>query len=176
MPDEWFHSHLMDDPATVSPTFTPKSKNMVNEPEDNEEMIDEVDHDFVIEECIGQVHKDSIEASMELPGLLSPDSLHEAVTTELCKPTKTSGDDPLFNRWIDLIDERKAKNKGPVVLSEIARARVDTNFPIVYCTDLEKKHKNDKDWDPFVKEDNPRPVQSLGCQRGPIIPQGASRM
>jgi len=72
------------------------------------------------------------------------------VTTGLCKPTKTSGNDPLFNRWIELIDERKAKNKGPVMLSEIARARVDTNFPIVYCTDPEKKLKNDKDWDPCV--------------------------
>ena len=29
VPDEWFNSHLMDDTATVSPTITPTSKNMV---------------------------------------------------------------------------------------------------------------------------------------------------
>jgi len=77
----------MDDTATVSPMFTPTSKYMVHEPKDNEEMIDEVHNDFVIDDYVGQAHKDSIEASAELPGLLSPDSLHEAVTTGLCKPT-----------------------------------------------------------------------------------------
>jgi hypothetical protein len=30
VPDEWFHSHLMDDTATVSPTITPTSKYMVH--------------------------------------------------------------------------------------------------------------------------------------------------
>jgi hypothetical protein len=75
-----------------------------------------------------------------------------------------------------LINECKAKNKGPVVLSEIARARVYTYFPIIYCTDPEKKVNNNKDWDPCVEEDNPRAVRGLGCQRGPIIPQGGSRI
>ena len=32
VPDEWFHSHLMDDTATVSPTITPTSKYMVDDP------------------------------------------------------------------------------------------------------------------------------------------------
>jgi hypothetical protein len=61
---------------------------MVDDPEDNEEMIEEVDHDFVVDDYIGQVDKDSKEASAELPGLLSTDSLHEAVTTGLCKKPK----------------------------------------------------------------------------------------
>ncbi len=35
-------------------------------------------------------------------------------------------------------------------LSEIACARVDTPFPIVYCTDPDKEFNNDKDWEPCV--------------------------
>jgi hypothetical protein len=113
-------------------------------------MVDEVYHDFVVDDYVGQVDKDSIEAPAALSGLVSTNSLHESLTTGLCKPTKSSGDEPLFNRWIELIDECKAKNKGSVVLSEISRARVDTYFPIIYCTDPDKKVNNDKDWEPCV--------------------------
>ena len=49
-----------------------------------------------------------------------------------------------------MIDERKAKNKRPMQISEIAHARVDTPFPIVYCTDPDKEFNNDKDWEPCV--------------------------
>ena len=76
-------------------------------------MVKEVDLDFVVDDYVGQVNKDSIEAPAELPGLLSTDSLHEAVMTGLCNPTKSYGDEPPFNRWIELIDEHKAKNKAP---------------------------------------------------------------
>jgi hypothetical protein len=94
------------------------------------------------------------------------------VTTGLCKPTKTSGDDPLFNRWIDLIDERKAKNKGPVLLSEIARAKVETYFPIVYCTDPEKKLNNDKEWDPCVlKKITYDLYEVLDANEDPLFPK-----
>jgi hypothetical protein len=49
-----------------------------------------------------------------------------------------------------LIDERKAKNKAPLQLSEVACASVDTPFPIIYCTNLDKEFNNDKDWEPCV--------------------------
>jgi hypothetical protein len=93
------------------------------------------------------------------------------VTTGLCKPTKSSGNEPLFNRWIELINERKAKNnKGPVVLSEIARARVDTNFPILYCTDPNKKVNNDKDWEPCVlKKITQELYQVLDANEDPFL-------
>ena len=61
VPDEWFHSHLMDDTATVSSTFTPTSKNIVNEPEENEEIIDEVHQDFVVEEGVGEEIIDEVD-------------------------------------------------------------------------------------------------------------------
>jgi hypothetical protein len=113
------------------------------DPEDNEEMVKEVDLDFVVGNYVGKVNKDSLEAPAELPALLSTDSLHEAVTTGLCKPTNNSGEEPPYNRLIALIDEHKAKNKAPLQLSEIARARVDTPFPIIYCTDLDNEFNND---------------------------------
>jgi hypothetical protein len=97
-----------------------------------------------------QVNQDSIEAPAKITGLPSTDSLHEAITTGLCKPTKSSGNEPRFNRWLELIDDHKANNKGPVHLSEISRARVDTPFPIFYCTDPDKKFNNNKDWEPCV--------------------------
>jgi hypothetical protein len=86
-------------------------------PQDNEELDEEVDDKFVVDD---QVNKDSIEAPGKITGLPSTDSLHEAMTTGLCKPTKSSGNEPRFNRWLELIDDRKAKNKGPVRLSEIS--------------------------------------------------------
>ena len=70
--------------------------------------------------------------------------------TGLCKPTNSSGEEPPYNCWIALIDERKAKNKAHLQLSEIACARVDTPFPIVYCTDPNNEFNNDKDWEPCV--------------------------
>ena len=160
--DEWLFSHLMDDTSTIASDKSSRrsGKNAItddvdanaeSDPEDNEEMVEEVDINFVVDDYVEQVNKDFIEAPAELPGLLSTDSLHEAVTTGLCKPTKSSGDEPRFNHWIELIDERKAKNKeGPVQLSEIARARVDTPFPIIYCTDPDEEFNNNKDWEPCV--------------------------
>jgi hypothetical protein len=53
--DEWFHSHLMDDTATVTPTITPTNKYMV----------EEVYHDFAVDDNVGQVDQDSIEAPAE---------------------------------------------------------------------------------------------------------------
>jgi hypothetical protein len=71
VPDEWFHSHLMDDTATVSSTFTPTSKNIVNEPEENEEMIDEVHQDFVVEEGVGQEIIDEVDHDFVVAKALS---------------------------------------------------------------------------------------------------------
>jgi hypothetical protein len=83
VPDEWLNSHLMDDTVTVTSTVSPTSKYMV----------EEVDHYFVVDDYAGQVDKDFIEAPAELSGYI----LHESVMTGLCKPTKSSGDEPLFN-------------------------------------------------------------------------------
>jgi hypothetical protein len=68
--------------------------NAESDPEDNEEMDEEVDHDFVVDDYVGQVNKDSIEAPVKITGLPSTDSLYEAITTGLCKPTKSSGNEP----------------------------------------------------------------------------------
>jgi hypothetical protein len=151
----------MDDMSTIASNKSSRrsGKNTITDdvdanaesnPEDNEEMVKEVDHDFVVDDYVGQVNKDSIEAPVELPHLLSTNSLHEAVMTGHCKPTKCYGDEPQFNRWIELINECKTKNKAPLQLSEITRARVDTPFPIIYCTDPDKEFNNDKDWKPCV--------------------------
>ncbi len=121
--------------------------NAESDPQDNEEIDEEVDDEFLVD---NQVNKDSIEAPAKITGFPSTDSLHEAIMTGLCKPTKSSGNEPRFNRWLELIDDHKANNKGHVQLSEISQARVDTSFPIVYCTDPDKKFNNDKEWEPCV--------------------------
>ncbi len=92
--DEWLFSHLMDDMSTIASDKSSwqSGKNAITDdvdanaeanPKDNEEMVEEVDHNFVVDNYVGQIKKDSIEALPELPGLLSTDSLHETVTTGL---------------------------------------------------------------------------------------------
>ena len=73
-----------------------------------------------------------------------------AVRTNMCKETKSSGDEPPYNRWLELIDKRRAENKPSLELSEVSRARVNTLFPIVYCTDHHNQVDNDHYWHPCI--------------------------
>jgi hypothetical protein len=58
---------------------------------------------------------------------------------------KSTGNDPPYNHWLDLINECN----GPVEISEVSRARVNKVFPIVYCTNT--KNIDDEDnWAPCI--------------------------
>ena len=60
-------------------------------------------------------------------------------------PLKTSGDDPTYNHWIDLIGE----HAGPITLTEVTRAQENAIFPIIYCIN-NKDVNNDDNWAPCI--------------------------
>ena len=91
----------------------------------------------MVDDDVGQMVEDAGEAA-------------DAVHTKTVKPTKSSGDEPPYNLWIKLIDQRRAKNKAPLQLTEVSYARVDTAFPIVYCTDSQNHFDNDHYWEPCI--------------------------
>ena len=149
--DEWLDSHLMDDTSTIASDKSSRKSgndaipdnvdaNADSDPEDNEEMVKEVDHNFLVDDYVGQVNKDSIEAPAELPGLLSINS------TNIVKATKSSGDEPPYNHWLEF----RGKNKAPLQLSEILCAKLETVFPIIFCSDPENQFDNNCYWEPCI--------------------------
>ena len=125
-----------------------------------------VDLDFVVDDDdVGAMAEDYVEPAQHSSPLLHTNSFDKAVTTNMCKATlsfddavrsnmcketKSSGDEPPYNRWLELIDKRRAKNKPSLELSEVSRARVNTLFPIVYCTDHHNQFDNNHYWHPCI--------------------------
>ncbi len=104
---------------------------------------------------MGPTVDDDGEPYEQLPSLLpsssSPNTaVQDQVHTNTFNATKSSGDEPPYNRWLELIDQRRGKNKAPLQLSEISRARLNTVFPIVYCTDPHNQFNNDSYWEPCI--------------------------
>ena len=104
------------------------------DPEENEEMDEEVDFGFVVDDDVVPTVEDDVEPAQHPSPLLLTNSFGDAVHTNMCKETKSSGDEPPYNRWLKLINEHRAKKKTPLQLTEILRAWVDTDYPIMYCT------------------------------------------
>ena len=111
------------------------------DPEENEELEEEVNHDFVVDDYVEPTVEDAVEAAEQSPTLLwssSPNStVQDQVHTNTVKATKRSGNEPPYNCWLELIDQCRGMNKAPLKLSEILRAKLETVFPIVYCSDPE---------------------------------------
>ncbi len=72
-------------------------------------------------------------------------SLNPTPTKGKGVPLKTSGDDPTYNHWIDLIGE----HAGPITLTEVTRAQENAIFPIIYCIN-NKDVSNDDNWAPCI--------------------------
>jgi IS30 family transposase len=167
--DEWVLSHLMDDTSSVASAKSSCKSGKKAPPDDaGGETDEEVDCDFVVDDDdVGSMVEDYVEPAQLFSPLLHANSFDMAVSTNMCeatnsfddgapvrtnmcKETKSSGDEPPYNRWLELIDKRRAKNKPSLELSEVSRARVNTLFPIVYCTDHHNQFDNDRYWHPCI--------------------------
>ncbi len=58
-------------------------------------------------------------------------------------PSKSFSDKSTYNHWIELINERN----GPITLTEVRGAKVNSVFPIMYCIN-NKDVTNDDNWAP----------------------------
>jgi hypothetical protein len=165
--DEWLLSHLMDDTSSVASAKSSCRSEKKAPPDDvGGETDEEVDLDFVVDDNdVGSMVEDYVEPAQHSSPLLHTKSFDKAVSTNMCKATKSfddavrinmcketksSGDEPPYNRWLKLIDKRRAKNKPSLQLSEVSRARVNTLFPIVYCTYHHNQFDNDRYWHPCI--------------------------
>jgi hypothetical protein len=123
----------------------------------------------VDDDDVGSSVEDYVEPAQHSSPLLHTNSFDKAVSTNMCKATKSfddavctntskvtksSGDEPPSNRWLELIDKRSANNKPSLELSEVSRARVNTLFPIVYCTDHHNQFDNDS-YSMYLEEGRP---------------------
>jgi hypothetical protein len=164
--NEWLLSHLMDDTSSVASAKSSCISEKKAPPDDVGGDTEEVDLDFVVDDDdVGSMAEDYVEPAQHSSPLLHTNSFDKAVTTNMCKATlsfddavrsnmcketKSSGDEPPYNRWLELIDKRRAKNKPSLELSEVSRARVNTLFPIVYCTDHHNQFDNNHYWHPCI--------------------------
>jgi hypothetical protein len=165
---KWLLSHLMDDTSSVASAKSSCRSGKKAPPDDVGGDTDkEVNLDFVVDDDdVGSMVEDYVEPAQHSSPLLHTNSFDKAVTTNMCKATlsfddavrtnmcketKSSGNEPPYNRWLELIDKRRAKNKPSLELSEVSRSRVNTLFPIVYCTDHDhNQFDNDRYWHPCI--------------------------
>ncbi len=79
------------------------------------EMDEEVDLNFVVDDDVGPMVEDAGEAAEQSPTLLhsgSPNStVQDQVYTKTVKATKSSGNEPPYNRWLKLIDSAGARTR-----------------------------------------------------------------
>jgi hypothetical protein len=136
----------MDETSTVASNKSSgrdgKKSMVYAQTEDSIEIEEEIPVEFSMDDDVGPTVEDDLVVTP--PAERPPSLLH----ANSFKGTKSSGDVPPYNRWLELIDQ--LSGKAPLQLSDVSRAGLNKVFPVIYCTDPENHFDNDHYWEPCI--------------------------